>query len=191
MAFMDDKLITGSDDGLLKSWSLAGWSLARTVPAHQHVVWALARYGQNVVISGSSDTIIKVWNVTRNDFTLVTTLTAHKDEVQALAVDQRSGWLLSGSDDGTVCIHDCKTWQCIRKLGWQGRAVLSLLTHGDMIVAGLGNGTVSIYLKSQIMLSDRPAVNLEQHKSCVMAIAVANEKLVTASYDRTIRIWVP
>lgn len=190
MIVHEDKLITGSDDGALKSWSLSSWNLLRNVSAHQHVIWALATYGKDTLITGSSDTSIKVWTICRKGgFQAVCTLDGHKDEVQALAVDHSRNWLLSGSDDGCINIHDCKTWTLLRSISWHNRAVLSLVSYGNRIVAGLGNGVVGIWDKDAILQSDEVITSLSEHKSCVMALQVVHGHLITASYDRTIRIW--
>uniref|UniRef100_A0A7S2RH86 BACK domain-containing protein n=1 Tax=Mucochytrium quahogii TaxID=96639 RepID=A0A7S2RH86_9STRA len=191
LAVFDNKLITGGDDGTLKSWGMSGWGLQRTVIAHAHVIWSLARYRQDVLISGSSDTKISVWNVSRNGFSLITTLTQHKDEVQALAVDHQNDWLISGSDDGMVNIHSCKNWECLRTFCWQNRAVLSLVSYGNKIIAGLGNGDVNIWNKDDFLKSNGRAVTIKAHSSCVMALVVTGQRLVTGSYDRTVKVWGP
>ncbi|GBG29427.1 WD repeat-containing protein wdr-5.1 [Hondaea fermentalgiana] len=192
MIVHEDKLITGSDDGALKSWSLSSWNLLRNVSAHQHVIWALATYGKDTLITGSSDTTIKVWSICRKGgFQAVCTLDCHKDEVQALTVDHSRGWLLSGSDDGCINIHDCKTWTQLRSISWHGRAVLSLVSYGNRVIAGLGNGVVGIWDKDEILQSEKCLTELVEHKSCVMALQAVQGRLVTASYDRTIRIWGP
>ncbi len=186
-----DMLITGSDDGCLKSWSMSTWSLQRTIPAHQHVIWALACYEEDILISGSSDTRIKVWSVQRGNISLVRTLHVHKDEVQALAVDNDNNWLVSGSDDGTISIHDCKTWNCLRNLEWQGRAILSLVTYDRHIIAGLGSGTVNIWNGDELIHNNAAPLELKEHTSCVMALAIVRGKLVSASFDRSVKIWGP
>jgi len=191
MCVIQDKLITGSDDGLLKSWNTAGWSLLRTVPAHQHVVWSLACYNKDTLVSASSDTTIRVWSLSRNEFDLVTSLTVHNDEVQGLAVDQKRHWLFAGSDDGVISIHDCKTWTCIRTITCHGKAVLSLLTYGNKLVSGMGNGSIFVWDKDQILNREDCFASLIEHKSCVMALSVARGKLVSASYDRTVKVWGP
>jgi len=189
LAILGDKLVSGADDGCLKTWGIGNWSLHRTVHGHSHVIWALASYGQDIVVSGSSDTTIKVWQVDKNGFNLVTTLTGHRDEVQALTIDVQRDWLFSGSDDGTIKIHECSNWQCIRTLQWSNRAVLSLVSYGGNLVAGLGNGAISIWELDRIMHQDAATNTLKDHTSCVMALGIFRSKLVSVSYDRTLKIW--
>ena len=181
----NEKLASGSDDGQLKVWSCRTWTLERTIPAHSHVIWSLASC-REYVISGSSDTTINVWDV--NTWRLVVTLDQHRDEVQALAVSDDTVHLYSGSDDGVIRIWDTHSWQCLNKLEGHNRAVLSLAVYGpNLLVSGLGNGVVKIWNVDPLS----SCVELAEHTSCVMAVAVYKGKVISASFDKTIKIWGP
>lgn len=195
MAIFDDLLVTGSDDGALKTWDVRGWSHRSTVAAHSHVIWAITRLGRDRIITGSSDRLIKVWRArsssSRNGFDLEQTLEGHQDEVQALAVDSERNWLLSGADDVTIFIHDTMSWTVVRKIVLENRAVLSLLSYGRHIIFGLGNGQVIIFDKDQIVNEGKPERSLTGHSNCVMAFLALEGRLVTASFDCTIKVWGP
>lgn len=181
----NEKLASGSDDGQLKVWSCRNWTLERTIPAHSHVIWSLASC-REFVISGSSDTTINVWDV--NTWRLVATLDQHRDEVQALAVSDDTAHLYSGSDDGVIRVWDTHSWQCVNKLEGHNRAVLSLAVYGpNYLVSGLGNGVVKIWNVDPLS----SCVELAEHTSCVMAVAVYKGKVISASFDKTVKIWGP
>lgn len=147
----NEKLASGSDDGQLKIWSCRNWTLERTIPAHRfvftkfplpgiyrlfsHVIWSLASC-REFAISGSSDTTIRVWDI--HSWRLVTTLTEHRDEVQALTVSDDSTRLFSGSDDGVIKVWDTHSWQCLNTLEGHNRAVLSLAVYGpNYLISGI------------------------------------------------------
>jgi len=181
----NDKLCSGSDDGQLKVWNCRTWALERTIQAHSHVIWSLASC-REFIISGSSDTTIRVWD--SNNWRFIVTLDQHRDEVQALAVSEDTTELYSGSDDGMICVWNTYTWECVRTLDSNKRAILSLCVYGpNKIVSGLGNGVVKVW-NSNPLTSDGA---LTEHTSCVMAVAVFNGKVVSASYDKTVKVWGP
>jgi len=181
----NDKLCSGSDDGHLKIWNCRTWALERTIQAHSHVIWSLASC-REFIVSGSSDTTIRVWD--SNNWRFVVTLGQHRDEVQALAVSEDTNELFSGSDDGMICVWNTYTWECIRTLDSNKRAILSLCVYGpNKIILGLGNGVLKVW-NSNPLSSDGA---LTEHSSCVMAVTKFKGKLLSASYDKTVKVWGP
>jgi WD40 repeat protein len=59
-----------------------------------------------ILISGSSDTTIKLWNIASGE--LIDTLMGHADAVNALALTSDSKRLVSASSDNTL-----RVWQVV------------------------------------------------------------------------------
>ena len=66
--------------------------------------------GRTVVVSGSRDKTVRVWDAATGDL-LRDPFTGHTDEVNAVAIGQLDGRtvVVSGSDDGTVRVWDAAT----------------------------------------------------------------------------------
>ena len=189
MKLTPDAIVSAYDNGLLKLWSLLNWQQLGQVHAHQYIIWVLALYGNDVVISGSSDTLIKVWVIENNKFHLTAKLSSHRDEVQALVVDYNNHHLISGSDDGFICIHSCINWSLIRTISWKNHAIISLLTYSNKIVIGLGDGKMIVLEQNEKINDSNNIKTISAHSSCITGLSIFCGKLITSSYDRSLKIW--
>ena len=93
-------IISGSEDKLVKVWSVASRSLVSTCGGHTHHVWAVAAMpdGQRI-LSGSEDETVRVWLL---NGTLENTFRLHDHTVEALVALPDNQHALSGSGDQTV-----------------------------------------------------------------------------------------
>ena len=107
--------IAGSGfDRTITSWNLKDKTLERIISkyrnpdSHDDVIYALISSNQeDLLISGSADCTIKVWNsITGN---LKFTLYGHADTVNTLAISSCDRFLISGSADRTIRIWDLTT----------------------------------------------------------------------------------
>ncbi|CAG9461823.1 unnamed protein product [Pedinophyceae sp. YPF-701] len=120
-------ITTASDDCTVRFWNVETGSAAHR--AHQAekrhtnyvmcVKWRPINGNPNVVVSGSFDETVKVWDVMNNR--AVVTLPAHSDPVTAVDVQrgpatQESTLLASASFDGLIRLWDCKVWRCHRTI---------------------------------------------------------------------------
>ena len=93
-------------------------------PLHAYNIWCLcninieSKGGDNVLITGSADKTLKIWDLNRR--TCKCTLTGHENRVNCILAHS-SGYLLTGSVDSTVRVWD-----------------INIITEGDM-----GNKTYS------------------------------------------------
>ncbi|GMP40660.1 hypothetical protein CsSME_00011020 [Camellia sinensis var. sinensis] len=103
-----DYLFTGSRDGTLKRWALAGDEATCSATFESHVDWVndAVIAGGNTLVSCSSDTTLKTWNCF-SDGTCTTTLRQHSDYVTCLAAARKnSNVVASGGLGGEVFIWD-------------------------------------------------------------------------------------
>lgn len=113
------RLLSGSDDGLVKLWSLKSRSSKTlcTYRGHQGSVFATSflPYG-NMCASAGQDGLIQVWRLPRGNVMkgeqlvqMEMTLRGHQDVIWSLAThDIYSHKLLSGSSDGTIRLWSLK-----------------------------------------------------------------------------------
>ncbi|CAN7025408.1 hypothetical protein BRARA_F02933 [Brassica rapa] len=103
-------VITGSDDRLVKVWSMETAYCLTSCRGHEGDITDLAVSSNNTFIaSASNDCVIRVWRLP--DGLPVSVLRGHTGAVTAIAFSPRPGspyQLLSSSDDGTCRIWDAR-----------------------------------------------------------------------------------
>ena len=155
-------------------------------PGHRGRVVALAETPDGLLISGSWDSTIKIWDSTTGACLRV--LKGHKKEVTCLALMQ-NGCIVSGSLDKTLRIWDPATGECLHVLKGH-RAIIDCVAilQDGCVVSGSYDKTLRIW---------DPATGdclyvLKGHENVVTCLAVLpNGNIVSGSRDHTLRIWNP
>jgi len=137
-------IISGSDDYLVKVWSVATKSLVSTCAGHAGYVRAVAAMpdGQRI-LSGGSDKTVRVWLL---DGTLENTFELHANTVAALVALPDNQHALSGSEDNTVKLFNVNDGAILRTFKHHTFYVasLALLPDGLRFVSGSGDETARI-----------------------------------------------
>ncbi|XP_059659393.1 uncharacterized protein LOC132306154 isoform X2 [Cornus florida] len=166
-------VITGSDDRLVKIWSMETAFCLASCRGHEGDITDLAVSSNNALVaSASNDYNIRVWRLP--DGLPISVLRGHIGAVTAIAFSPRPGsiyQLLSSSDDGTCRIWDARSSQ------WSPRIYVPKPTD---TVAGKSNGPST---------SNGPSSSNDSH--CILCCAYnANGTLfVTGSSDTFARVW--
>ncbi|CAK7326373.1 unnamed protein product [Dovyalis caffra] len=104
-------VVTGSDDRLVKIWSMETAFCLASCRGHEGDITDLAVNSNNTLVASSSnDCIIRVWRLP--DGMPISVLRGHSAAVTAIAFSPRPGsayQLLSSSDDGTCRIWDARS----------------------------------------------------------------------------------
>ncbi|XP_062083588.1 uncharacterized protein LOC133789944 isoform X2 [Humulus lupulus] len=140
-------VITGSDDRLVKIWSMETALCLASCRGHEGDITDLAVSSNNVLVaSGSNDFVIRVWRLP--DGMPVSILQGHTGAVTAIAFSPRPSavyQLLSSSDDGTCRIWDARYSLCKPRIyqpkpadTLAGKSIVSLNT-GPSSVSGSQN----------------------------------------------------
>jgi WD40 repeat protein len=109
-------------------------NLVQSVRQHRDVITCLALakdYGQRWLVTGSRDCTLMVWDVhTDKDLPLKPQpqyiLYGHDDTVTCVAINPELDIVVSGSDDGTVIIHNLRDGTYVRSITDQGKSYSSL-----------------------------------------------------------------
>ncbi|KAL2934947.1 Bromodomain and WD repeat-containing protein 1 [Bienertia sinuspersici] len=104
-------VITGSDDRLVKVWSMETAFCLASCRGHEGDITDLAVSSNNALVaSASNDFVIRVWRLP--DGLPISILQGHTGAVTAIAFSPRTAYqLLSSSDDGTCRIWDARNSQ--------------------------------------------------------------------------------
>jgi WD40 repeat protein len=165
-----------------------GWQLIATLKGHQSWVTALAFSAQQpVLVSGSLDDSVRIWNWQTGD--LLHTLKGHARGVNAVAIDRRGQLLVSCGDDATVKIWQLGDGTLRHTLKGHLRDVNAIaLSHsGNLVASASEDGTLKLWNMSQGTLFKTLPGSAGMLKT--VAFASADQRLVSGGLDNTVRIW--
>jgi WD40 repeat protein len=103
IAFSADarRLVTGSDDGLVRVWDASGGTCLQTFQGHTGLISAVAFHPDGrVVLSGSVDQTFRQWECSSGK--VVDERYGHVGPVNAVAYSPDGHWIASGGADGTI-----------------------------------------------------------------------------------------
>ncbi|KAM6558873.1 hypothetical protein CsatA_028112 [Cannabis sativa] len=167
-------VITGSDDRLVKIWSMETALCLASCRGHEGDITDLAVSSNNVLVaSGSNDFVIRVWRLP--DGMPVSILRGHTGAVTAIAFSPRPSavyQLLSSSDDGTCRIWDARFSHCKPRI-YQPKPADALA--GKSIVS-LNSGPSSVS-------------GSQNHQILCCAYNADGTVFVTGSSDTFARVW--
>ncbi|KAL5724021.1 hypothetical protein ACHQM5_007336 [Ranunculus cassubicifolius] len=168
-------VITGSDDRLVKIWSMETAFCLATCRGHEGDITDLAVSSNNAwVASSSNDFIIRVWRLP--DGVPIAVLRGHTAAVTAIAFSPRPttpSHILSSSDDGT-----CRIWD-IRHTQTSPRVYIPKPLDGVN-----GKGTVP-----SSSLGPSSSAGPQSHQILCCAYNANGTVFVTGSSDTFARVW--
>jgi len=153
----------------------------KVLSGHTNGVMCL-QFDDNILVSGSYDSTIKIWDIETGQE--LRTLTGHALGVRCLQFDKTK--LVSGSLDGTLKVWDMRSGQVIRTFPGHDGAVISLHFDGMILASGSQDKTIRVR-----NFKDCSRVVLRGHTDWVNAVKVhaASQTLYSASDDCTVRVW--
>ncbi|KAI8381470.1 quinon protein alcohol dehydrogenase-like superfamily [Radiomyces spectabilis] len=135
----------------------------------------------NVLMTGSYDKTVRVWNMETGQEVRV--LTGHTRCVRALQFDDAK--LVTGAMDNTLKIWNWHTGQCIRTLEGHTGGVLSLHFDSRILASGSTDRTIRVW-----NFQAGECCTLTGHTEWVNSVRLFRENmLVSGSDDATIRLW--
>ncbi|GJQ13562.1 hypothetical protein GpartN1_g5353.t1 [Galdieria partita] len=211
-------LFSGGRDGTIRGWSKNGENILNL---EEHVDWVndLLYLPSGVLVSCSSDTTVKVWDVTEaihlfEEFLIPrcssNTLAEHTDYVKALAaVDGHRGIVASGSLDGKIVVWDLEKGESQTVLGkslQENTSIYCLASGGksfgleessEQFLVSSSEGSIIAAGSSDRVISlwdtrtRTRAVKLRGHRDIIRCLAMNEEGtlLLSGSSDGSTRVW--
>ncbi|KAF1813578.1 WD40 repeat-like protein [Eremomyces bilateralis CBS 781.70] len=192
--YSDRYLVSGSRDKTLRIWDLETQRLARPpLTGHQASVLCLQfddSPQEDVIISGGSDCHVKIWRF--SDGVCIHTINrAHREPVLNLRFDSR--YLITCSKDRTVKVWNRKNLPTTHPNFPRPTANVSAKFAERVISLAAEYERQQL---SQVMYSEAPSLKpyellmtLHGHTAAVNAIQILDGEIVSASGDRTVKIW--
>ncbi|KKP02371.1 hypothetical protein THAR02_05523 [Trichoderma harzianum] len=145
-------------------------------------------HDSGLVISGSSNSSIAVWNRETGDCQRI--LQGHTNYVQTLALSHDSKLLVSGSSDETIKIWETATGTCKATLQGHGKCVYRVIfSHGSKLIAsGAFDGHVKIWdsVTGECLQTLR---GWQEEEVFTLAFSHDSTRIVTGLNNNIIKIW--
>jgi|688.fasta_scaffold01174_49 hypothetical protein len=184
MALSDGRIISGSDDKVIRIWNTVSGSCIASLEGHEDPVISLAVLGNGCLASGSDDETIRLWDLESGKCTAV--LKGHTGGVASL-VPVYNGCLASGSADATIRLWDTASGRCTGVLKGHEDWVFSLaLLEDARLASGSDDNTIRLWdLKTGVC-----NFVLQGHEDSVSSLVVLRDgRIASGSRDETIRLW--
>ncbi len=189
----DGSLITAEDDGITRITDHSG-TIQRKLVGHTNLVRTiLAIHGRNLVVTGSHDRSIRVWDIVTGE-QLSCRHNAHKDDINALCRIGTNTFASSG-DDGRIGLWRLnapgKGISSIGSLdGHKGYVIELSVSRDEQLLASKSNRRVCLWSLKTRLLVDEIEEPMEVSWPVGLAFHPRENLLATlGSEGRSIRIW--
>jgi WD40 repeat protein/tRNA A-37 threonylcarbamoyl transferase component Bud32 len=192
VAFSPDgrHLVAGSEDGLAIVWDVADGSEVCRLPGHEKAAECVAFSPDGrLVATGSWAGVLRIWDARTGE--LLRKVPAHgQHRISAVAFHPDGRWLATASFDRTVKVWDATTGDPLKTLSGHAGLISGLTFSRDgRRLASIGGEDKTVKIWDP--LTGREILNLRGHTFMCTCVAFSPDgrRLVSASSDRTIRIW--
>jgi WD40 repeat protein len=189
--------ISASRDHTLGIWDVDSGQCLRTLQGHTDWVTGVAiAPDDKLAVSASRDRTLKIWNVVTGQCSR--TLRGHINWVTNVVLTPDGKTIISVGADNTLRIWSVRTGECLRVLSGQISEItnVTLTPDGKTIIAACSDHTLRILdITSGKCLrslgkewNDNPQIG---HTNWVTRVALASngESVISASLDKTLRVW--
>ena len=176
-------------NGIIYIWDLNSKKVSFKLEAHKSSIWSLIELNSGLIVSGSSDKTIKIFDVLNQNENALVTLKGHRGTIFCLAEIEKNK-LVSGSEDRTLKIWDLLKNQCILTLQDPNKAKINCLTplkDSNFILTGNDDNLIKIW-----NLKTGNVINYLKGHDCTVWCLVNfadDELLASGSSDNVIKIW--
>eukprot|EP01029_Cantina_marsupialis_P031742 TRINITY_DN92198_c2_g1_i1.p1 TRINITY_DN92198_c2_g1~~TRINITY_DN92198_c2_g1_i1.p1 ORF type:complete len:319 (+),score=32.41 TRINITY_DN92198_c2_g1_i1:61-1017(+) len=148
----------------------------------------------NMLVSGSRDKTLLIWEMTGNDEVAVAkkSLHGHSHFVEDCTISSCGGFVLSGSWDGTLRLWEIETGSTSRRFIGHKKDVLSVAFSGDNrhIVSGSRDQTIKLW---NTLGDCKFTLKEDGHRDWVSAVKFCAQSeqtlIISAGWDKMVRVW--
>ncbi|KAG7281981.1 hypothetical protein CRUP_003039 [Coryphaenoides rupestris] len=190
ISFSPDRnyLLSCSEDGTVRLWSLHTFTCLVGYKGHNYPVWdtQFSPYGY-YFISGGHDRVARLWAT--DHYQPLRMFAGHLADITCTRFHPNSNYIVTGSSDRTIRLWDVLTGNCVRILtGHKGPIhALAFSPNGKFMASGATDGRVLLWdIGHGIMIGD-----LKGHTDTIYSLKFSRdgEILASGSMDNTVRLW--
>ncbi|KAM6443405.1 transcription initiation factor TFIID subunit 5 isoform 1-T1 [Liasis olivaceus] len=181
-------LLSSSEDGTIRLWSLLTFSCLVGYKGHNYPVWdtQFSPYGYYFV-SGGHDRVARLWAT--DHYQPLRIFAGHLADVTCTRFHPNSNYIATGSADRTVRLWDVLNGNCVRIFTGHKGPVHSLAfsPNGRFLATGATDGRVLLWdIGHGLMVGE-----LKGHSDTIYALKFSRdgEILASGSMDNTVRLW--
>ncbi|XP_078499819.1 transcription initiation factor TFIID subunit 5 [Lissotriton helveticus] len=181
-------LLSSSEDGTIRLWSLQTFTCLVGYKGHNYPVWdtQFSPFGY-YFISGGHDRVARLWAT--DHYQPLRIFAGHLADVTSTRFHPNCNYVATGSTDRTVRLWDVLNGNCVRIFTGHKGPVHSLAfsPNGKFLASGASDGRVLLWdIGHGLMISE-----LKGHTDTVYALKFSRdgEILASGSMDNTVRLW--
>ena len=183
------ELASGSYDDSIRIWDKDGIKENKKIIETGHV-FCLLEFDDNMLLSGTSENFINLWNLNTNTNKKMHQFIGHKLWVNCL-IKINDNIFASASNDSQIKIWNYRTRTCIKTLKGHIDCILTLinLKNGNLC-SGSADLTIRIWDWEEKDNNKILIAILRGHEKWVKCVyELSNGLLISGSDDKTIKIW--
>ncbi|XP_043844205.1 transcription initiation factor TFIID subunit 5 [Dromiciops gliroides] len=181
-------LLSSSEDGTVRLWSLQTFTCLVGYKGHNYPVWdtQFSPYGYYFV-SGGHDRVARLWAT--DHYQPLRIFAGHLADVNRTRFHPNSNYVATGSADRTVRLWDVLNGNCVRIFTGHKGPIHSLAfsPNGRFLATGATDGRVLLWdIGHGLMVGE-----LKGHTNTVFSLKFSRdgEILASGSMDNTVRLW--
>ncbi len=134
--------LTGCNDGLIRVFDWNKKVALEPLKGHQESVTNIVRDG-NMIISGSDDWTLRVWDLVSTSMICVAVLESHSAPITTMKMLPQIGFLVSAGQDGKVILWDYPTGLVVKNISHLSNVrALTFADSSKELIVGLENGRI-------------------------------------------------
>ena len=181
---MGDKVVLSGFRAPLKIFDLASGRLQSELPCPCPDTRALAFSSDaSVLAAGGRNGLVRIWDRRNGDRF---ELTHHQKRIRAIAFDDVDHKLFTAGDDDFVAVWDLPSRKLVNQIPLESGKVLSIaLMQQKRLAVSTTDNVIRIYDRD----GATKLATLTGHTGSIVALASIDNKLISGSFDTTVRVW--